>query len=254
MLKSEEKIRGKLSRRKKLRMKLLKSLAENEVSEKNIPRRHRKVAQMSMSTGLYSFALSECDPGYSELQHATEWYRDAIREYRTRRDSPKDNFEGETTLLDYLYCALLSGDNELFTEAAGLVRETEPEHYDRFDTQWRYSYTQALAALVLDAGDQREFLDDLERTIPDHDDAHERFFTALWIALAGIDEGDEGQFDDGVEQFLEWHDGQVDFENKTSAEDLVCKQVAALVVLARHRGMAVRVDSEYVPDCVYKVA
>ncbi|WP_255192249.1 Imm49 family immunity protein [Natronobeatus ordinarius] len=94
-----------------------------------------------------------------------------------------------------------------------------------------------------DRGLEVEYLDELP-------DDHPEYFGALWHALTGIVDRDEQAFEDGIAQFLEWHDDNVDFENKTSADDLVCLPVLTLVVLARRDGMDVSVDSPYVPDCV----
>lgn len=250
---SKEQIDHKIDLFERMLNSKVKKLKEESIPEGNIPDVYRSAGSKAQIIGLFKLSLGECDDAAATLTEATEWYRDAVVEFRARRDSPADNFEGETTLLDYLYCGLLCGDEELLGEGAEYVRDTEPEHYDRFETQWRYSYTQALAAIILDTGDQQEFLKDLEESIPAHDDSHERFFTALWTILSGIENRDRDQFSEGATQFLEWHDGQVDFKNKVSPKDLVCRQVAALIILARRNEMDVRLDSEYIPECVYEI-
>lgn len=163
---SEEQISQKLQLYEGIVSRKLEKLEEGKIPEHNIPKVYRKVGSRSRTVGLFELALDNCDEAVTDLATATEWYRDAIEAFRARRDSPKDDFEGETTLL--------CGDDDLLTEAAELVRETEPDHYDRFDTQRRYYYTQALAASILDAGDQQEFLNDLERTITATTTTHTR--------------------------------------------------------------------------------
>ena len=233
--------------------KLIGRVDGNYTSENNLPKMDRKRGMVSQNIGLYYFALDECDTGVEHFQFATEQYRRSITDLREQRETPSDNFEGETTLLDYLYCTLLSREIPSSKTAAELVLKTEREHYERFSTEWRYYYTMALAASILENGEQHQYLDQLQKTIPTHDQAHEQFFTALWTALSGIKNRGEDEFCAGINQFLDWHDKNVDFDTKTSATDLVCKQVAALIVLARRNGMDVYIDSEYIPECVYEL-
>ena len=134
MLKPEEKIREKVARYQRIKRKLLKPIEEEEISEVSLPKRLRKAGMVSRNLGLYQFTLGECELGIEEFRIATKLYRDSIHEFRAQRDSPSDNFEGEITLLDYLYCTLLSDDAGLSTDAAETVLDTEKEHYERFST------------------------------------------------------------------------------------------------------------------------
>lgn len=209
---------------------------------------------MAQNVGLFRLVLEECDSAVDELGTASTWYRDSIQTFRQRRDSPSDNFEGETTLLNYLYCALLADDGAVVSEAAKIALNTDIDHYEGFSTLWRYHYMNALAAIILDTGTQAEQLANLEETLDDLDGSHAAFFGALWRALAGIEARDADQFTAGIDQLLDWHDGKVDFETKTDPKDLVCRQAAALLVVARRNGMDVHVDSEYIPECVSNIS
>ena len=255
MLKPEEEIRGKVTRYQRIRKKLLEPIDNEEISEESLPKRLRKAGMVSRNLGLYQFTLGECEPGIEEFHTAIRLYRDSIREFRAQRDSPSENFEGEITLLDYLYCTLFSGDVDLTANAAETVLATEKDHYERFSTEWRYHYTMALAASILDTGEQNRYLSELEKLIPDGDKSHEVFFTALWMVISGIENRNKNRFYTGFDRLLEWHEGEkIDLENKTSADDLVCKQAAALIVLANRKAIDVHVDSPYIPDCVYELA
>ncbi|WP_255191830.1 immunity 49 family protein [Natronobeatus ordinarius] len=250
MLKSEEKIRKKIERYQGLREYTFESLEEGRVPEENIPKVYLSAGSKGQKIGLYKLALGSCVEAVPDFQMSAEWYYKGARETRQRRESLSDDFEGGMRLLKYLYSAILSGDDALLEQATEIAFETHESHYHQFSTVHRYHLMNALAATVQETGDQQHHLDELEATLDDLPDDHPQYFGALWQALTGVVDRDEQAFEDGIAQFLEWHDDNVDFENKTSADDLVCLPVLTLVVLARRDGMDVSVDSPYVPDCV----
>jgi hypothetical protein len=250
MIKSKDEIEDKLEFFSRRLRKISNQVEQKELPEENIPKGHRMAGSKAKAVALYKMSLERCDDAVEDFLTAVKWYQDSITEYRERRDSPSDNFEGETTLLNYLYCAILSGNEGFQKEAAEIALDTESEHYSRFSTEHRYHFMNALASMMLDNGDQQIHLDKLDDALAEPPADHQRFFGALHTTLSGIVSDDSAQFQEGAEQFLDWHDDNVDFENKTSAEDLVCKQIAALWVLARRNGMDVTVDSPYLPDCL----
>jgi len=199
---------------------------------------------------LYKLALGSCEDAVPDFGESTEWYYKGTRETRQRRESLSDDFEGGVRLLKYLYSAILSGDEELLEQATEVAFETHESHYHQFSTIHRYHLMNALAAIIQETGDQQHHLDDLEATLDDLPDDHPQYFGALWQALTGIVDQDVEAFEDGIEQFLEWHDDNVDFDNKISAGDLVCLQAVALIVLARRKGVNTSIESPYIPDCL----
>lgn len=252
MIPSEQRIQDKIERFERMRNRTFESLDSDRVPEKNIPKAHRTIGRNSQAIGLYRLSLGDCNTSIDEFTISVEWYCTALHELRYRRDSA---WESETNnVLDLLYSALLTGDDERHQNAAKMALDVPEEFVDRFPPTYRYYYLKALAASILDTGVQHEYLDSLEETLADLDSTKHTFFEALWIALSGIEERDEDKFDTGVKQLLDWHHKQVDFENKTSANDLVCRQAATLMVLARQKGLDVHVDSEFIPDCVYELA
>lgn len=210
------------------------------------------MGRQSQTIGLYRLNLGECDGAISEFERSVGWYSKTLQEFRTRRDSLGES--EANNVLDLLYSALLSGDTELGHNAAEMALEVPGEFVDRFPTIYRFYYMKSLAASILNTDDRQEYLDSLEESLVDTSDTQHTFFEALWTALSGLEKADEDRFSTGVEQLLDWHHQQVDLENKTDAKDLVCRQGAALIVLARRKGVNVRVDSEYLPECVYELA
>jgi len=250
MLKPREKVEDKLQHREEFVKKRIDSLNSGKVPEENFPKVHLSIGNDYQQIALFKMALGNCKAAIPEFETSAEWYYDGARETRERRDSLSEDFEGGTTLLKYFYSALLAGDEDLLTQATEIAFETEESHYHQFSETHRYYLLNALAATVAETGDQQAYLDELEATLDDLPDDHDQYFGGLWRALSGIVTDDTKLFSEGVDQFLDWHDNNVNFENKTSPEDLVCKQVVALLVLARRNGMDVHVDSPYIPDCV----
>ena len=251
---SDQQVRDKIDLFERVVERKFESLDSGNVPEKNFPKLYRTMGMKYQALGLYKLSLEECDAAVSEFITATKWYRDSVRKFRQRRDSPSDNFEGGTTLLKFLYCAVFSREEDLAIEASKLALETSIHHYRRFSTEWRYYYMKALAASILGTKEQEKYLNKMEQTLAHLDGTTKTFFEALWNSLSGLIDKDTERFCMGIKQILEWHDGKVDFENKTSAKDLVCQQAASLLVLAQQKGMEIRVDSEYIPECVYDIA
>lgn len=243
-------VENKLQHREEFIKRRIDSLNSGKVPEENFPKVNLSIGNDYQQIALYKVALGDCKRAIPDFETATEWYYKGSQETRERRESLSDDFEGGVRLLKYLYSAILSGDDALLEQATEIAFETHESHYHQFSTVHRYHLMNALAATVQETGDQQHHLDELEATLDELPDDHPEYFGALWHALTGIVDRDEQAFEDGIAQFLEWHDDNVDFENKTSADDLVCLPVLTLVVLARRDGMDVSVDSPYVPDCV----
>lgn len=248
---SKKQIWGKLSLFVRQRNKKHSKLDGDKIPRENIPKVYRTIGRQSQVIGLYSLSIGECEDSKVEFTTSVLWYRDALEKLRGRRNSA---WESESNnALDVLYSALLSGDEKLVSEAAKSALEVPDEYVDRFPTTYRYYYLKAFATAILETDDQQYYLDELEKTLGDLDGTKEAFFEPLWAALSGLTHRDTEAFLTGIEQFLAWHHSQVDFENKTSAKDLVCRQATALIVLARQKGMDVRVESEYIPECIYEL-
>lgn len=208
----------------------------------------------SQTIGLYKMALGACADAVDDFETAAEWYFEGARETRRRHDSLSNDFEGGVTLLEYLYSTILAGDDERLEQAMDVARETDESHYHQFSTTVRYHLMNALVAILDDTSEHRAHLEELETEMQDLPDDHERYFGALKTALEGIVDRDSAAFHTGVERFLEWHDEEnVELENRTSADDLVCFEVVTLIVLARREGMDVHVSSPYVPECIYQM-
>lgn len=250
MLKAEEKIRDKLELYERLVDRKLSKLNDSDIPEENISDVCLSIGNKSHAIGLYKLTLGECNEAVTDFRMSAEWYYKGVQETRSRRESVSGDFEGDTTLLKYLYSALLAGDEDLLTQAAELARETSIRHYHQLSTTHRYYFMQAIAATILHTGEQQDFLDEMETTLADLGGTTQTFFEALWELLSGIVNKDIEQFHTGIDQLLDWHDGKVDFENRTSAKDLVSRQSVALIALANREDMDVHVDSPYVPDCI----
>lgn len=250
MLKSEDKIKDKLELQEKIKDRKFESLDKGRIPEENIPRAFLRFGDKYQKIGLYKLALGRCGDAIPDFGQSAEWYYKGAQETRTRRDSLSDDFEGGARLLKYLYSAILSGEERRLEQATTIAFETAESHYHHHSTEFRYHFMTALAAEIQDTEDQRGHLDSLATTFEALPDDHRQYFGALHGLLTGIVDRDEQAFDDGVDEFLHWHDDNVDFENRTSADDLVCLPVTALLVLARRKGMDAHVESPYVPEYV----
>lgn len=252
MLKPEKQIRDKLNLYNNIIERKLGKIEGNKIPIENVPKVQRKIGRNYQNTGMFELVLGDCGNSMSEFEESVEWYSRALEEFRNRRDSP---WESEANnVLDLLHSALLSGHTEHREMAAEMALEVPEEFVDRFPTTYRYFYMKALAASILETNEACQYLNSLEKELANLEGTKHTFFEALWLALSGIEQRDDKQFSEGIHQFLNWHDQQVDFENKTSAKDLVCRQAASLLVLARQKGLEVRIDSEYIPECVYELA
>lgn len=253
MLKPEEKIREKLELYEKIVDRKVGKLETGKIPKDNVSQVYLSVGNKSHAVGLYKLALGECDSAVLDFVTSAEWYYKGTVKTRDQRESISDDFEGETTLLKYLYSALLTSEEELVIQAAKLANDTSVRHYHQFSTIHRYYFMQAITATILNKGDQQEYISEMEKSLTDLDGTTKTFFEALWIALSGITKEDRERFRSGIEQLLEWHDQKTDFKNKTSANDLVSRQAIALITLARRKGIDVYVDSEYIPECIYEI-
>lgn len=252
MGKSEEQIRKKIGHFEGRAESLTKKLESGTLPEENVPKGKRMAGDKLQSLGLYKLPLGECVDATAEFTRSAEWYIDSLEELRNRRNS---TWESEANHALYvLYSGVLSGDPDIAHRAASIALDVPEKFVDRFPTTYWYYLVKALAATVLDTGAQERYLNEMRETLDDLDGTNKTFFEALWEALSGIVHRNEQEFENGVERLLEWHDGKVDFENRTDANDLVSRQGVTLVVLARRTGMDVCIDSEYVPGCVYELA
>ena len=253
MLKPEEKIRKKLERFERIRDRKFKSLDEGRVPEENLPKVYLSIGSKAFSIGLYKLSLGECGDSVTDFEFAAEWYNKGVYETRQRRNSLSDDFEGGERLLNYLYVSILSKNEELLDQAAELCLNTSEKHYDQFSTNYRYYFMKALAATIRGTGDEQRYLNELGATLPELPDDHYQFFDALWTILTGITQSNSDQFYSGTNQFLEWHENnKIDLESRTSADDLICKQITSFIIVANQKDMDVRVESPYIPECIYE--
>lgn len=252
-----KKIVEKIERGRKIRSKREQLLKKDKVPEKNLPSTYRGLGHNSRSIALCYFALQECDEGIAEFRTAADHYLSSIRSNYEDKDSI-DRVE-PVRLRYLLHVALLSGDDSRLRDATDstskLAKEYVAEHPDALH---HYYYVVALAAEIQDTGDQKTYLDKLDEAIesinPDYVEKKLHvLYRAWWRILSGIVSRDEQVFDQGMTELLDYH-AEFASSDSTSPKELVCLSGTALVVLARRKGLDVRVDSEYIPACVDELA
>lgn len=239
------------------RERLKDLLDAGEVPEENVPRTRRMVGSDARAIGTYRLRLGECERAADEFRLAADHYRTALETTRDREDSL---VRGEPIRLrDLLEVALLSGDDSLIEAASDLALETPLESAETLpDKPYHYYYPLAVAATIAETGGQQEYLERLDDAIEEIDPAHTEgdlrgYYRTRSSALSGVVSRDGAQFDSGLSELLSHHEKASSSES-TQPDQLVCIGGSALIVLARRKGMDVRVDSPFVPECVFEIA
>lgn len=247
----------KIDRTVSMREEAIDQIEDGDVPAENLPRAKRNLASDCRAIAVYQFVLGECSEGRAEFRAAADHYRTALELTRDRHDAPQ---KGEPIRLRMLLeAALLSGDDDLVEAAADLTLETPPSFVETYPVyDFYHYYAMALATAIAETGELESFLQRLDDAVEDLDPEHTEgdvrgHYRSRSSALAGIASRDEAQFDSGISDVLAHHAESSSLDS-TQPKELVCIGGAALLVLARRKGMDVHVDSEFVPECVYEIA
>lgn len=222
--------RTKIAEREESIEQTLELLAQGEVPEANRPGALRMLGGDAEWLGDYYGLVDEPGP-------AREWFGEATRYFLRYLGEREDETwrEMPVQLINLLYCAVLSGDDEVLTEAAGAVLdvpETFPETYP-VKAPW-YHYVRGLASSV--AGDEAA----LEEQLVALDDARERSdlgFDEFFAALSGVLDGFLHADADRIERAVD----RLAADLLASEDDPHYARMAAsaLVALASRRGLDV---------------
>lgn len=224
-----DELRSQIESVRSHREQLQDLLDSDDVPEENVPRTHRSMGAKNRSVGVYLLRIGECREAASEFGTATNHFVTALEMTRDRQDSPE---MGEAIdLRKLLEFALLSGDDGLVETAADLALDTPSNFPDlHADYDFYHYYAMALAAAIAESETLEPHLVHLDDAVDDIDPEHTEgdvrgYYRSRYSALSGIASRDEAQFRSGISD-----------------------------VLARRKGMDVRIDSEFVPECVYEIA
>lgn len=231
-------------------------IEEGTVQKNKLTSAHRMVGHDSRAAAVYYLVLDECEEATHKFRTAATHYRNVVQLARKKSGSPEEN---EPVDLRYLlHVALLADDGTVIMNAADLTLGISSAYVKQYSSLYHYYYVAALAAEIQETGDQQTYLDELDEVIeginPDYVEKKLHvLYRAWWRVLSGIVSRDEQLFDQGMTELLDHH-AEFASSNSTNPKDLVCLSGAALVALARRKGMDIRIESEYVPDCVYELA
>jgi len=157
--------------------------------------------------------------------------------------------------------ALLSGSSECLEEIATGVLDLDESFRDVLDERGgsvlSYDDAELLAAVSL--GEDEIARNAIERIRSfESDPSYDGYYSGvpdghtgpLVDASIGLFDGDAAAVTEAVEKMLDAHEAEVDGEPRGSRE-IVDHAAAAMIVLARNRGLNVTVESEYVPDALF---
>jgi hypothetical protein len=155
-----------------------------------------------------------------------------------------------------LFSACLSSNTALLEEVATRTRARHDVMVDLV-REVEVVESQMIAACVLDDEDVEDLADRLVELADEFDQYHTTVRPGQSRALArtcrGIVREEPDSVAEGAGTLIAAHEEDID-DDPRGHREVVCHPAAALIVLARQRGLNVRVDSEYVPEAVYDLA
>lgn len=252
-----EEVRGKVRKRKD-RIRREKEERSWEERPERAPAAHTGVALDARAVALYSVLLGE-------FEQASEWLGSAAEHYHASGASRLEvNVDLLSTLRNAphqlvtgLYMAVLAGDESVIREIADTILEMDREHsYQLHDGSFTtvdldaddYHHARCLAAIAID--DRERAADRLERlqeAIGDQPEgASAEHFARNAAVVDGILDPDPDRITSAIREELAHHERELPGDPEIS-EDLICVEATAMLVLARRAGLAVEVDSEFVP-------
>ncbi|MFC7046967.1 Imm49 family immunity protein [Halobacteriaceae archaeon GCM10025711] len=190
-----------------------------------------RLAIQARIIGLYRSVLGDREAAFEWLGKSAEWYLDSYGPGKA------------AMLVRAQLTAVLARDDALMAKAAEMAHEAEsgePTYFDGVAT--------CLSSLI--RGDDEatlrhaDALTDLESTAFQDVD----YYDGLGTCCRAIATGDESLLETALETVLERHETLIPKLGDRTHDAQVCIPAAAIVVLARQRGLDVDVESEYLPE------
>lgn len=214
--------------------------AYDDVDPGNPGERH----DVAASAGTDSLLSGDTDAG-------RRWFQRATRHALERGDELVEDADGQgaagrdaaAAYVDALVAAALSGEENLVTDAATRVYATGDALESAAPTA-AYLESQVLATAMLDDEDVHALATMLvvDDDVPSTGALPSGYDRPLATACRGLVARETGAVEGGVSDVLDAHD--------EGDGEAVCRPAAALLVLARKRGLDVTVEDPAVPDAL----
>lgn len=227
---------------------------QTRIDEQSIPEDRYAIAYYSMGidamkVGLYQLVGGDISATQRWFERSTTYYIERVRKGQEfREELEKSYWENEPMVFrEAFYCAILSGSDTLRNEVATEALAMDDAYLTEFPTVVHdFYFVRALAAIVLERDDAREFVAQLLTNLDHLRPKLHAYFSALATIVTGITSDDAERATEGFEQLLEHHDDDIQGTPK-GADKIVCLPAVALLVLARERGLNIEIESKYIP-------
>ena len=202
--------------------------------------------------GVLSSLLGEQRTAIEQFEEAAGYYLSGIRTTRKRwSEISGGNQESHPSiLLKGLYCSLLSGDDELIEEVGRETLALDSEYPTEFpETAYKYYAAKALASAVIGAEEGDAHLEALSESLDGIRPELAQFFGAIGTVADGVFSDDDENVSEGLRQLLDHHSSTFSGEPATTSE-AVSVPVSALLALAKHSGIEVSIEEDFVVPLV----
>lgn len=174
-------------------------------------------------------------------EDAFNWFEktaDYLEEYIVHQRSFIGSWEGESgRCTDFLYMAILSGNDKLIDEAVKRAQEIDEKFPVKFlDPAQNYYYLLALSNTLSREKMKAESL--LEKIDVKYHKGYEDYFSGLIESVEGLLKNDVKLVLNGITQILTFHTRKYGKKPVTD-DELVCIQATALLILAKNQGIEV---------------
>lgn len=172
---------------------------------------------------------------------AFNWFEKAaeyLEEHIVHQRSLIGSWEGESgRCTDFLYMAILSGNDKLIDEAVKRAQEIDGKFPVKFpDPAQNYYYLLALSNTLSREKMKAESL--LEKIDVKYHKGYEDYFNGLKESVKGLLKNDVKLVLNGITQILTFHTRKYGKKPVTD-DELVCIPATALLILAKNRGIEV---------------
>ena len=217
------------------------------IADEESPSFHVRIGAGYRRIAIYALLLGDRENTGEWFEKSAAHYLASVRERRAR-GAPVAEREAPELLTAAIYAAVLSHNWVLMGTVARTTREVRSVADDDYSATLRCGHERiGFLAALLTGRDTGAHLSALEAAIGDLSPEVRPYYEPYATAFRGLDAADASTVSRGLTEMLGRHGAGLNGKPKQPRE-LVCYPATALARLARDRGLAVAVDSEYLPN------
>ena len=202
----------------------------DQIIPEQIPSAYYSMSSSSRGIAIYTLLLGNKEEAFNWFEKAAEYLEEHIVHQRFLTGT----WEGESgSCTDFLYMAILSGNDKLIVKAVKMAQEIDGKYPVKFpDPAQNYYYLLALSNTL--SRDEKNAESLLEKIDVKCHKGYEDYFNGLKEAVKGLLKNNVKLVLDGITQILTFHTRKYGKKAVTD-DELVCIQATALLILAKNR-------------------